>query len=65
MPPPKSHGIEERMAKASKSTTISITCVTGNDLPSATLFAMSVEYHVYCTISIWGLASDLDEYKGP
>jgi hypothetical protein len=25
---------------------------------------MSVEYHVYRTISVWGLASDLDAYKG-
>jgi len=26
---------------------------------------LSVEYHVDHTISVWGLASDLDAYKAP
>jgi len=26
---------------------------------------LSVEYHVYRTISVWELAYDLDAYKGP
>jgi hypothetical protein len=33
--------------------------------PSPSNVPLSVEYHVDRTISIWGLASDLDTYKGP